>query len=49
MGFGIKVNRFGTDMEKYIEIRLENDMSKENEATEELIRWTGMKHLHINI
>ena len=31
-------------MEKYIEIRQENDMSKENEATEELITWKGMKH-----
>lgn len=43
-GSGIKANRFGTHMEKYSEIRQENNMSKESEATEELRRWTGLKH-----
>lgn len=36
----VKANRFGTHMEKYIEIRQENDMLKESEATEECIGWT---------
>lgn len=44
MRSGIKANRFGTNIGKYSEIRQENDMSKENEATEEHSGWTRMEH-----
>lgn len=40
----MKTNRFGTRKEKYTEIRQESNMSQENEATEECVGWTGMKH-----